>query len=84
MTEVKIFDYNDIIYQIDTELTRINWSVAQAKEYLEFAYGTTSRARLSDAELFEFLDFLQNYQVPSRFQIKLPKIQLPKLTKVTF
>ena len=84
MTEVKIFDYNDIIYQIDLELTRIGWSIEQAKDYLEFAYGVKSRAKLSDAELFEFLEFLQNYQVPSRFQIKLPKIQLPRLTKVSF
>ncbi len=84
MTEVKVFDYNDIIYQIDLELTRIGWSIEQAKEYLEFAYGVKSRARLSDEELFEFLEFLQNSQVPSRFQIKLPKIQLPRLTKVSF
>ena len=84
MNEVKVFDYNDIIYQIDLELTRIGWSIEQAKDYLEFAYGVKSRARLSDTELFEFLEFLQNYQVPSRFQIKLPKIQLPRLTKVSF
>ncbi len=87
MNEPKIFDYNDIIYQIDLELTRINWSVERAKEYLEFAYGTTSRVKLSDEELLEFLDFLKNYQVTSRFKIKLPqisRIQLPRLTKVSF
>ena len=84
MNEVKVFDYNDIIYQIDLELTRIGWSIEQAKDYLEFAYGVKSRARLSDEELFEFLEFLQNYQVVSKFQIKLPKIQLPRLTKVSF
>ena len=84
MNEVKVFDYNDIIYQIDLELTRIGWSIEQAKDYLEFAYGVKSRAWLSDEELFEFLEFLQNYQVVSKFQIKLPKIQLPRLTKVSF
>ncbi len=83
MTEVKVFDYNDIIYQIDLELTRIGWSIEQAKDYLEFAYGVKSRARLSDEELFEFLEFLHNYQT-SRFKIELPKIQLPRLTKITF
>ena len=55
MTEVKVFDYNDIIYQIDLELTLIGWSIEQAKDYLEFAYGVKSRVRLSDEELLEFL-----------------------------
>ena len=84
MNEVKVFDYNDIIYQIDLELTRIGWSIEQAKDYLEFAYGVKSRVRLSDEELLEFLAFLRNYQVTSRFKIELPKIRLPRLTKIHF
>lgn len=83
----KKFDYNDIIYQIDIELKRIGWSVDRAKQYLEFAYGVKSRLRLNDTELLEFLNFLQNYQVTSKFKIKLtqiPKIKLPKLTKIVF
>ena len=67
MNEVKVFDYNDIIYQIDLELTRIGWSIEQAKDYLEFAYGVKSRARLSDTELFEFLEFLTS-TLPTRTQ----------------
>ncbi len=80
----KVFDYHDIIQQIDRELARINWNTEQAKDYLDFAYGVTSRARLSDQELLEFLDFLRNYNPVNKFKIKLSKLELPKLTRIAF
>ncbi len=80
MTE--IHDYWDIIHQTDAEFKRIGWSIQDAKDYLDFAYGAKSRSQLKDQELLEFLAFLKNQPTAlSRFVIGIRKIQLPRLTK---
>ena len=80
MTET--YDYWDIIHQTDAEFKRIGWSIQDAKDYLDFAYGAKSRMQLNDQELLEFLSFLKNQPTAlSRFAIGIRKIQLPRLTK---
>ena len=78
----KQHDYWDIIHQTDGEFKRIGWSIQEAKDYLEFAYGAKSRAQLNDQELLEFLSFLKNQPTAlSRFAIGVRKIQLPRFPK---
>ena len=78
----KQYDYWDIIHQTDAEFKRIGWSIQDAKNYLEFAYGAKSRAQLNDQELLEFLSFLKNQPTATkRFAIGVRKIQLPKFSK---
>lgn len=76
-TMIQQHDFWDIIAQIDTELKRINWSESTAKAYLDFHYGVTSRMKLKDAELLEFLAFLKQQPTQKSGLPKLPK--LPKL-----
>ncbi len=78
----KQHDYWDIIHQTDGEFKRIGWTIDDAKNYLEFAYGAKSRAQLNDQELLEFLSFLKNQpNATSRFAIGVRKIQLPRFPK---
>ncbi len=44
-------DYKDIVYQIDNELKRINWSKDKAVKHIQFFYGVKSRMHLKDDEL---------------------------------
>ena len=81
-TMTETYDYWDIIHQTDAEFKRIGWSIQDAKDYLDFAYGAKSRSQLNDRELLEFLSFLKNQPTAlSRFAIRVRKIQLPRLTK---
>ena len=76
------YDYWDIIHQTDAEFKRIGWTIDDAKDYLDFAYGAKSRSQLNDQELLEFLSFLKNQPTgTSRFAIGVRKIQLPRFTK---
>ncbi len=53
-------DLSDIIAHTDVELKRLGWTNAQGRRYLEQTYGKRSRQHLSDAELTEFLGYLQS------------------------
>lgn len=52
-------DLSDVIAQTDVELTRLGWSNAQGREYLEKTYGKRSRQQLTDEELMSFLLYLE-------------------------
>jgi hypothetical protein len=54
-------DLSDIIAQTDVELTRLGWSAAQGREYLEKTYGKRSRQQLTDEELMSFLLYLEEH-----------------------
>ena len=73
MDETGVLDYNNIIYQIDTELNRIGWSKDKAIAHIQFFYGCKLRMHLKDEELLEFLEFLKAYKKPSRFQLKVKR-----------
>ena len=52
-------DLSDVIAQTDVELTRLGWTNAQGREYLEKTYGKRSRQQLTDEELLSFLLYLE-------------------------
>jgi len=54
-------DLSDVIAQTDVELTRLGWSNAQGREYLEKTYGKRSRQQLTDEELLGFLLYLEDH-----------------------
>lgn len=53
-------DLSDVIAQTDVELTRLGWTSAQGREYLENTYGKRSRQQLTDEELMSFLLYLED------------------------
>lgn len=56
---------SDVIAQTDVELRRLNWSVADGREYLTSTYGKRSRHDLTDEELLAFLLHLEALPTPS-------------------
>jgi hypothetical protein len=58
-SSVNPVDLSDVIAQTDVELTRLGWTSAQGREYLEKAYGKRSRQQLTDDELMSFLLHLE-------------------------
>jgi hypothetical protein len=57
-----VLDFSDIIAKTDIELKRLNWTQEQGRDYLLATYGKKSRLHLSDAELLEFLNYLEGQQ----------------------
>ncbi len=53
-------DLSDIIAQTDVELKRLGWTNTQGRKYLEQTYNKRSRQQLTDEELLEFLQTLQD------------------------
>lgn len=53
-------DLSDVIAQTDVELTRLGWTSAQGRQYLEKNYGKISRTQLTDEELMSFLLYLED------------------------
>ncbi|MGF1601536.1 MAG: hypothetical protein ACFCU8_05845 [Thermosynechococcaceae cyanobacterium] len=56
-------DLSDIIAQTDVELKRLGWTNTQGRQYLEQTYSKRSRQQLTDEELLEFLQTLQDLSV---------------------
>ncbi len=52
-------DFSQIINQTTIELKRLGWTQEHGKKYLVATYGKKSRHLLSDEELIEFLNYLQ-------------------------
>lgn len=48
-----------IVAQTSNELSRLGWSDIDGKKHLEATYGKTSRSLLTDDELVDFLEYLQ-------------------------
>ncbi|MEM9088223.1 MAG: hypothetical protein AAGC93_05705 [Cyanobacteria bacterium P01_F01_bin.53] len=59
-TSTSPVDLSDVIAQTDVELTRLGWTSAQGREYLEATYGKRSRQQLTDEELMSFLLYLED------------------------
>lgn len=53
-------DLSDILAQTDVELKRLGWTNTQGRKYLEQTYSKRSRQQLTDEELMEFLQTLQD------------------------
>jgi cell division protein FtsN len=57
-------DFSDIIARTNVELKRLGWTTQQGKEYLLQTYGKRSRQLLTDAELLDFLHYLESVPAP--------------------
>jgi hypothetical protein len=54
-----------IIARTDIEIKRLGWSRQQGSDYLQATYGKKVRSELTDAELQEFLDYLELQPSPN-------------------
>lgn len=52
-------DRSEEIMKIGIEMKRLGWSTEQGREYLKRTYGKRSRQELDDAELLDFLHYLE-------------------------
>lgn len=52
-------DRSEEIMKIGIEMKRLGWSTEQGREYLKRTYGKRSRQELEDAELLDFLKYLE-------------------------
>lgn len=52
-------DHSQEIMRIGIEMKRLGWSTEQGREYLKRTYGKRSRQELDDAELLDFLHYLE-------------------------
>ena len=59
-----LLDSSDIIARTNVELRRLDWTTEQGRKFLEQTYGKRSRTMLSDAELREFLEYLEKQPTP--------------------
>lgn len=59
-------DFSDIIAHSNAELKRLRWTQEEGRDYLIRTYGKRSRQLLSDAELLEFLRYLQGLPNPPK------------------
>jgi hypothetical protein len=57
-------DLSDVIAQTSIEMKRLGWTEAQGRTYLQKTYGKRSRQKLTDEELFEFLEYLESLPSP--------------------
>ncbi|MCU0527241.1 MAG: hypothetical protein MUF72_20740 [Elainella sp. Prado103] len=57
-------DRSEEIMKIGIEMKRLGWSTEQGREYLKRTYGKRSRPELDDAELLDFLRYLENQPSP--------------------
>jgi hypothetical protein len=57
-------DRSEEIMKIGIEMKRLGWSTEQGREYLKRTYGKRSRQELDDAELLDFLHYLETQPSP--------------------
>jgi hypothetical protein len=57
-------DRSEEIMRIGIEMKRLGWSTEQGREYLKRTYGKSSRSKLDDAELLDFLHYLEIQSSP--------------------
>ena len=57
-------DFSEIIAKSTVEIKRLGWTNDQGRDYLLQTYGKRSRQLLTDEELLEFLEYLENQPTP--------------------
>jgi len=62
--EEDAIDFSEIIARSNLELKRLGWTSDQGRNYLLQTYGKRSRQLLSDEELIEFLNYLEQQPTP--------------------
>ncbi len=65
------FHWEEIIARIDAQVKRIGWTISRAKDHLLGAYGVQSLHLLTDEQVFDFLNFLE--QQPDIASLVVPK-----------
>lgn len=63
-TEETVTDSSDIIARTNVELRRLRWTSEQGRKFLQETYGKRSRTLLSDSELRQFLEYLEQQPTP--------------------
>lgn len=61
-------DFSSDIAKTDIELKRLGWTPEQGSVYLQKTYGKRSRRLLTDAELLDFLHYLECLPTPTRLE----------------
>ncbi|NJL22001.1 MAG: hypothetical protein HC895_16205 [Leptolyngbyaceae cyanobacterium SM1_3_5] len=64
--EPEPIDMSDAIARTSVELKRLGWTNVKGREHLEKTYGKRSRQQLTDAELLDFLKFLESQSSPGQ------------------
>lgn len=62
--EETTMDCSDIIARTNVELRRLRWTNEQGRKFLAERYGKRSRSLLSESELREFLEYLEQQPTP--------------------
>lgn len=62
---VETTDFSSDIAKTDIQLKRLGWTPEQGAAYLQKTYGKRSRRLLTDAELLDFLHYLESLPTPS-------------------
>jgi hypothetical protein len=65
-TPAPTVDLSDAIAKTSVELKRLKWTEAQGRQHLQTTYGKRSRQHLSDEELLDFLQFLEQQESPPK------------------
>ena len=60
----KPIDFSEVIARTNVELKRLGWTNQQGRDYLVQTYGKRSRQLLTDAELLDFLSYLETEPTP--------------------
>ncbi|MFP4132799.1 MAG: hypothetical protein ACLFQP_07120 [Halothece sp.] len=63
-SEETVTDSSDIIARTNVELRRLRWTSEQGRKFLQETYGKRSRTLLSDSELRQFLEYLEQQPTP--------------------
>jgi hypothetical protein len=63
---VVVYEYEEIIAEIDAEMKRLGWSVSDGQNFLSDRYGKKSRINLSDEQLIEFWHYLRGKETNER------------------
>jgi formylglycine-generating enzyme required for sulfatase activity len=59
-------DFSDLIARTNVELKRLGWTNQQGRDYLVQTYGKQSRQLLTDAELLDYLHYLESEPSPQQ------------------
>ena len=59
-------DFNEIKQKTDIEIKRLGWTKDNGREFLKSRYGKRSRLHLTDEQLLEFLQYLEQQPTPAR------------------
>ena len=61
---IEEMDFNEIKQKTDIEIKRLGWTKDDGREFLKSRYGKRSRLHLTDEQLLEFLEYLEQQPTP--------------------